>query len=140
VAEKIIKSIVWLLILKIGKLVGNMEYKFSKVLPEVAIIQPDIFYDFRGEYVETWNKEYYKVFGDIDFKQDDISTSVKHTLRGLHGDSKSWKLITCLFGTIHLVIVDYRPESINYLKWNSILLSNKNKKSVLVPPQFANAP
>ena len=69
-----------------------MKYEFSKKLPEVAIIQPDVHYDYRGEYIETWNIENYKVFNppgngnEIIFKQDDISTSVKHTLRGLHGD------------------------------------------------------
>ena len=64
-----------------------MKYKFSKKLEEVVIIQPDIFYDYRGEYIETWNVENYKIFDHlvnnnkpIIFKQDDISTSVKHTL------------------------------------------------------------
>ena len=75
-----------------------MKYEFSKKLPKVAIIQPDIHYDYRGEYIETWNIENYKIFDHlvndndkIEFKQDDISTSVKHTLRGLHGDLVTWK-------------------------------------------------
>ena len=42
-----------------------MKYKFSKKLEEVAIIQPDVFYDYRGEYVETWNVENYKVFDHL---------------------------------------------------------------------------
>ena len=115
-----------------------MEYKFSKVLPEVAIIQPDIFYDFRGEYVETWNKEYYKVFGDIDFKQDDISTSVKHTLRGLHGDNVTWKLVQCLYGSLLQVVVDMRKDSKNYLKYDMFPINDKNRNQILVPPGFAN--
>ena len=79
-----------------------MNYKFSQKLPDVAIITPDIFYDYRGEYIETWNIENYKIFnkGNITFKQDDISTSVRHTLRGLHGDNETWKLVQCLYGSL----------------------------------------
>ena len=84
-----------------------MKYKRIDKLKEVAIIQPDIFYDYRGEYVETWNIENYKVFDHlvnggkpIVFKQDDISTSVKHTLRGLHGDDNTWKLVSCIYGLL----------------------------------------
>ena len=95
-----------------------MKFEYSKILPEVVIIQPDIFYDYRGEYVETWNKEHYKAFGDFEFKQDDISTSVKHTLRGLHGDFETWKLVQCLYGSLLQVVVDMRPDSENYLKYD----------------------
>ena len=62
-----------------------MKYKISKIFGEdVKIIQPEIFQDFRGEYVETWNVKLYEQFG-VEFKQDDISVSVRHTLRGFHG-------------------------------------------------------
>ena len=77
-----------------------MKYKYSKIFgQDVAIIQPDVFYDFRGEYIETWNIESYKDIPneEVLFKQDDISTSIKHTLRGFHGDSKTWKLIQCVY-------------------------------------------
>ena len=60
-----------------------MKYSY-KNLKDVPIIEPDIFYDHRGEYVETFNSEYYKIFGDIEWKQDSFSTSVKNTLRGLN--------------------------------------------------------
>lgn len=115
-----------------------MKYKFSETLPEVTIIQPDVFYDHRGEYVETWNKEYYKAFGDIDFKQDDISTSVKHTLRGLHGDNETWKLVQCLYGSMVLAVVDMRKNSKTYLQHNTFTINDKNRIQVLVPPGFAN--
>lgn len=123
-----------------------MKYKHSKVFgSDVAIIQPDIFYDFRGEYVETWNIENYKAFNppgnknEIIFKQDDISTSVKHTLRGFHGDYNTWKLIQCLYGALYQVIVDNRPESSTYLKWEAFALNDKNRTQILIPPQFGNA-
>jgi dTDP-4-dehydrorhamnose 3,5-epimerase len=117
-----------------------MNYTPSKTLPEVAIIQPEIFHDHRGEYVETWNIENYKTFipENIEFKQDDISTSVKHTLRGLHGDFKTWKLVQCLYGSLLQVVVDMRPDSKNYLKHDMFPINDKNRTQILIPPGFAN--
>ena len=122
-----------------------MKYKFSKKLEEVAIIQPDIFYDYRGEYVETWNVENYKIFdhlvndsNKIEFKQDDISTSVKHTLRGLHGDDKTWKLVSCIYGSLLQVVVDMRESSDTYLEYDMFSINDKNRNQILIPPGFAN--
>jgi dTDP-4-dehydrorhamnose 3,5-epimerase len=117
-----------------------MTYNFSKIFSEVAIIQPSIFVDYRGEYIETWNTEYYKAFnrGDITFKQDDISTSIKHTLRGLHGDFKTWKLVQCVYGSLLQVIVDMRPDSETYLKYELFSITDKNRTQILIPPGFAN--
>ena len=109
-----------------------MKYKVSKKLEEVVIIQPDIFYDYRGEYVETWNVENYKIFDHIvnngkkiEFKQDDISTSVKHTLRGLHGDDKTWKLVSCVYGSLLQVVVDMRESSDTYLEYDMFSINDK---------------
>jgi len=117
-----------------------MKFEFSKKLPEVAIIQPSVFYDYRGEYVETWNVENFKVFnkGNIKFKQDDISTSVKHTLRGLHGDTETWKLVQCLYGSMLQVVVDMREDSETYLQYDMFPINDKNRNQILVPPGFAN--
>lgn len=117
-----------------------MKYTTSKILPEVNIISPDVHYDYRGEYIETWNIENYKVFGggNIIFKQDDISTSVKHTLRGLHGDFETWKLVQCLYGSLLQVAVDMRPDSSNYLKYDIFPINDKNRNQILIPPGFAN--
>jgi len=115
-----------------------MKYTHSKTLPEVVIVQPDIHYDYRGEYIETWNKEFYKVLGNIDFKQDDISTSVKHTLRGLHGDFETWKLVQCIYGSLLQVVVDMRSHSPNYLKYDMFSINDKNRTQILIPPGFAN--
>jgi dTDP-4-dehydrorhamnose 3,5-epimerase len=104
------------------------------IFPEVKIHQPDSFEDYRGELYTLFNQDY----NELMFNHDKVAISRQHVLRGLHGDSKSWKLITCLSGEIYLVIVDNRPKSANYLKWDSIVLTSKNKKSVLVPPMFAN--
>lgn len=114
-----------------------MTYKFSEKLPDVAIIQPFVFHDYRGEYIETWNVDLYKDFC-VEFKQDDISTSVKHTLRGLHGDDRTWKLVQCVYGNLLLAVVDMRKESETYLQYDLITISDKNRTQVLVPPGFAN--
>jgi dTDP-4-dehydrorhamnose 3,5-epimerase len=116
-----------------------MEYQNSKIFGEdVKIIKPNIFYDFRGEYVETWNVELYKEFS-VDFKQDDISVSERNTLRGFHGDANTHKLISCLYGSLYQVIVDMRPDSPTYLKWESFAINDKNRIQILIPPMFGNA-
>jgi|TARA_R110000787_G_scaffold21022_4_gene62469 dTDP-4-dehydrorhamnose 3,5-epimerase len=104
------------------------------IFPEVKIYQPDSFEDYRGELYTLFKQE------DLDllFNHDKVSTSRKHVLRGLHGDFKSWKHISCLGGEILVVVVDNRLKSKNYLKWDSIIISAKNRKSILIPPMFAN--
>ena len=114
-----------------------MKYEYSKKLG-LAVIQPDIFYDYRGEYIETWNIENYKAFDCDEFKQDDISTSVKHTLRGLHGDDKTWKLVSCIYGSLLQAVVDMRPDSQTYLEWELFSINDKNRMQILVPPGYAN--
>jgi|TARA_R110002049_G_scaffold21236_1_gene77779 dTDP-4-dehydrorhamnose 3,5-epimerase len=122
-----------------------MKYQFSKILKDVAIITPDIHYDYRGEYIETWNSENYAVFNylvndsnKIEFKQDDISTSVNHTLRGLHGDNKTWKLVSCVYGSLFQVVVDMRESSDTYLEYDMFNINDKNRNQILVPPGYAN--
>jgi dTDP-4-dehydrorhamnose 3,5-epimerase len=58
-------------------------------------------------------------------------------LRGLHGDAVTWKLISCLYGKIYLVVVNWDKTSSQYCKWESFVLSEKNMKQILVPPKFA---
>jgi dTDP-4-dehydrorhamnose 3,5-epimerase len=109
-------------------------------LEGVVLIDPlTNFEDFRGCYIELYNDPEYRKHGiDQDFIQDDISISHKHVLRGIHGDQKTWKLISCLMGTFYLVVVDNRPDSDQYRKWQSFTLSDKNCQQVLIPPGFGN--
>ena len=74
----------------------------------------------------------------IEFKQDDISTSVKHTLRGLHGDNKTWKLVSCVYGSLLQVVVDMRESSDTYLEYDMFSINDKNRNQILIPPGFAN--
>jgi len=105
----------------------------------VLLIKPLVFEDHRGVYVETYNKANYKTAGiTCDFVQDDYSRSHKNVLRGLHGDSETWKLVSCPYGMIYLVVVDCRQEKSTFGKWRGFVLSGKNGQQVLVPPGFGN--
>ena len=75
---------------------------------------------------------------DIDFIQDDISVSKRNVLRGIHGDNKTWKLVSCLFGEFYLVVLNNDDESAQYGKWTSFNLSAKKFQQVLIPPKFGN--
>jgi dTDP-4-dehydrorhamnose 3,5-epimerase len=109
-------------------------------LDGVLLIKQDVFEDHRGEYVEIYNEELLKKNGiDVTFVQDDISTSTKHVLRGIHGDSETWKLISCLYGKFYLVIVNCDKDSKDFGKWVSFALSDNNRHQVLIPPKYGNA-
>lgn len=108
-------------------------------LDGVLLIKLEVFEDFRGQYVETYNEELYRQAGiTIPFKQDDISVSSRHVLRGIHGDSETWKLISCLIGSFYLVVVNNDPTSPQYRQWLGFTLSETNRQQVLVPPKFGN--
>ena len=113
---------------------------FKTNLEGVLLIKPDIFEDFRGSYIETYNEKLYKEHGiHVKFLQDDISTSTKNVLRGIHGDTETWKLISCLRGRIYAVIINCDKDSENFGKWQSFTLSDTNRYQVLVPPKFGTS-
>jgi dTDP-4-dehydrorhamnose 3,5-epimerase len=106
----------------------------------VFITQPDSFEDFRGEYVEIYNQHNYSsILPSVSFVQDDVSVSSINVLRGIHGDDITWKLISCLYGRIYLVVIDCDIESKTFGKWMSIILSDKNRFQILIPPKYGNA-
>ena len=106
------------------------------IFPEVTVYRPDIFTDFRGDLLTLWNHDEFEP--KLNFKHDKISSSRQNVIRGLHGDNKSWKLTSCLSGELYFIVVDNRQDSVNYLKWDWIILDDRTKKSVLVPPMFGN--
>ena len=116
-----------------------MEVSETK-LHGVSLIKPHtIFEDFRGSYVELYNRSLYEAQGiDVEFVQDDISVSSRHVLRGIHGDNETWKLISCLQGRFYLVVVNWNEASPQYSEWDSFVLSEQNRLQVLVPPKFGN--
>ena len=115
--------------------------KVSKTnLKGVLQIFPDIFKDFRGQFVETYNEELYKKNGiNVKFTQDDISFSKKNVLRGIHGDNKAWKLVSCLYGKLYSVIVNCDKNSKDFGKWQSFILSDANRQQILIAPKYGTA-
>ena len=109
-------------------------------LDGVLLIKLGIFKDQRGEYVETYNQSLYRKKGiKVNFIQDDISISKKKVLRGIHGDKLTWKLVSCLRGKFYLVIVNCDKSSAKFGKWQSFVLTEKDKFQVLVPPNHGVA-
>ena len=103
---------------------------------EIDVYTPDVFTDYRGDIWTTYEKD--KFPENIQFKHDKYSTSRKNVIRGVHGDFKTWKLVSCIYGALYFVIVDNRKTSKNYLKWHWMILDDKNRKQVLLPPGFGN--
>ncbi|MDC0248077.1 dTDP-4-dehydrorhamnose 3,5-epimerase, partial [Pelagibacteraceae bacterium] len=81
------------------------------------------FIDHRGYYWTSWQSKSIK---NIKFKHDKFSLSKKNVLRGLHGDDKTWKLVSCPYGEFLLVVVNCVKKSKDYLKFKSWVLSHKN--------------
>ena len=108
----------------------------SKKLKEIKYFKINTFKDFRGQIWTFWEKNYFK---NIKFNLDKFTTSKKNVLRGFHGDKKSWRLVTCVKGEVLNVVVDFRPNSKNYLKYVSFKMNDKNKNSILIPPMFLNS-
>lgn len=109
-------------------------------LKGVLLIKPEIFKDFRGQFVETYNEKNYRQAGvNVKFIQDDISSSAKNVLRGIHGDNRTWKLLSCLHGKIYFVVVNCDKKSADFGQWQSFILSDTNRWQVLVPPKHGNA-
>ena len=113
---------------------------YKSKLNGVFKIKLEKFSDFRGKYLEIFNKKLFqKTKKKINFIQDDISISKKNVLKGIHGDNKTWKLITCLHGKFILVVVNYDKKSKEFLKHEKFILSDTNDFQILVPPKFGNA-
>lgn len=103
-------------------------------LNDIKEINPTVFEDFRGEIYTIYDSNKY----NINFNHDKICNRSKNVLVGLHGDEKTTKLVSCLYGKVFSVIVDCRKESPDYLKYKTFILSDFNKKQLLIPPNFAN--
>ena len=101
---------------------------------EIKIIKSSIFKDHRGYLWTSWENKKIK----LNFNHDKFSISKKNTLRGLHGDKKTWKLVSCVFGKVFFVIVNNNPKSKNYLRKKTFILSHEQNKQILIPPNFVN--
>ena len=110
-------------------------------IPEVLLIEPRVFSDERGFFMESYQKKLFREAGiNIDFVQDNHSRSQRGTLRGLHYQIKQTqgKLVRVVVGEIFDVAVDLRKNSPTYGEWSGDYLSATNKRMLWVPPGFAH--
>ena len=110
-------------------------------IPDLLIIEPTLFGDDRGYFLETYQQEIYKTAGiPLDFVQDNESKSKKGVLRGIHFqlNNPQGKLVRVISGEVFDVAVDLRKNSMTYGKWEGIHLSGENKKMFYVPPGFGH--
>jgi dTDP-4-dehydrorhamnose 3,5-epimerase len=114
---------------------------FDADLPGVQIIEPDVYTDDRGAFLETWNaRDYGKKGLNVTFVQDNLSRSNRHVLRGLHFQNPrpQGKLISVLKGEVFDVVVDIRANSDTFGEWESTVLSSENARQLYVPEGFAH--
>ncbi|WP_017346829.1 dTDP-4-dehydrorhamnose 3,5-epimerase [Pantoea sp. A4] len=108
----------------------------------VKVIQPQVFGDSRGFFLETFEKNRYKEMLDIDleFVQDNHSRSTKDVLRGMHFQTinPQGKLVRVVRGAVYDVAVDIRPDSPSFGQWYGVLLTEENKTQFWVPPGLAH--
>jgi dTDP-4-dehydrorhamnose 3,5-epimerase len=118
------------------------QFNFIKTgIEGLTIVEPKVFGDARGYFVETYNVNDFKAAGlDMAFVQDNQSKSKKGVLRGLHFQKKhpQGKLVRVLSGEVFDVAVDLRKDSPTFKKWFGVILTGENKKQFYVPEGFAH--
>jgi len=110
-------------------------------IPEVKIIEPAVFGDERGFFMETWQqRKFDEIIGKTIFVQDNHSKSSKNILRGMHYQTKNTqgKLVRVISGEVYDVAVDMRKSSPTLGKWVGIVLSAENKRQLWIPEGFAH--
>lgn len=109
-------------------------------LAGVSLVAPPfVFEDFRGRNLETYNQRLFDLAGpNIAFVQDSLTFSRKGVLRGIHGDDRTWKLLSCPFGEVFVVVVNNIAGHAQFRKWEGFTLSDRNHLQLLVPPMFGN--
>lgn len=110
-------------------------------LSGLLIVEPDVYGDHRGFFTETWRRDRYAELGiDRIFVQDNLSRSMKNTLRGMHFQIRhpQAKLVQAISGELFDVAVDLRFGSPTFGKWEGVLLSDKNMRQLYIPEGFAH--
>ena len=114
---------------------------FETSLTDVKIIEPTVFGDERGFFMETWSQRAFAEHGiEQNFVQDNHSRSARGVLRGMHYQIKhpQGKLVRVTQGEVFDVAVDMRKSSPQFGQWVGVELSDKNKRQLWVPPGFAH--
>ena len=115
-----------------------MEFKATEI-PEVIVVQPDVFQDQRGFFIESYNARKYEEGGiKVRFIQDNHSSSCRGTLRGLHAQNRrpQSKLLRVVKGEVFDVAVDVRRGSPTFKKWVGVRLSAENFRQIFIPSGF----
>lgn len=110
-------------------------------LPGVLIVEPRVFRDDRGYFLETWNQERYGAGGlPARFVQDNLSHSRKGVLRGLHYQHPNGqgKLVSVVRGEVFDVAADIRPDSPTFGRWFGVTLSDADHRALYIPPGYAH--
>jgi dTDP-4-dehydrorhamnose 3,5-epimerase len=111
-------------------------------LPDVMVIEPQVFGDARGFFFESFNRRAFREATGLDFEfvQDNHSRSARNVLRGLHYQIKQpqGKLVRCIAGEVFDVAVDLRRSSPAFGKWAGVTLSAENKRMAWIPPGFGH--
>ena len=111
-------------------------------IPDILIIETQIFGDDRGFFMESWNQKVFNeaVGRDVCFVQDNHSRSAKGVLRGLHYQIRQpqGKLVRCVVGEVFDVAVDIRKGSVTFGLWVGVYLSADNKRQLWIPEGFAH--
>lgn len=109
-------------------------------IPDVLILEPKVFGDHRGFFLETWRREVFAQAGIPDFVQDNHSKSSRGVLRGLHYQIQQpqGKLLRVVQGEVFDVAVDMRRSSPTFGQWVGEILNTDNKRALYVPPGFAH--
>ena len=111
-------------------------------LPEVRVIEPRVFGDARGFFLESWNQRVFDeaVGAPVRFVQDNHSRSARGVLRGLHYQlaNPQGKLVRVVSGRVFDVAVDMRSDSPHFGQWAGVELSAENQRMLWIPPGFAH--
>src|SRR5690554_3325494 len=110
-------------------------------LEGLLLIEPDVFGDSRGFFLESYNRRRYRDAGiDFEFVQDNFSLSRRGTLRGMHfqNPQPQGKLVSVCQGEVFDVAVDIRRDSPTFGRWFGVTLSAENRRQLFVPPGFAH--
>ena len=118
----------------------DFEVQQSNHVAGVFVVKFDSYSDQRGEIWTSYEDRMFpaEILGGLRFSHDKFVWNTKNVLRGLHGDQKSYKLVSCPQGNVFQVAADCRPKSKTYGKYHALEISRENRVSMLLPPGVAN--
>lgn len=122
---------------------SNINFQVNKNNNIHGLIElvPSISDDLRGNIWSSFVSKDIDSFlpDNLNFHHDKFSLSKQNVLRGIHGDNKSWKLVTCVYGEVFQVVVDLREDSISYKSWQGFDISKDKQSIIMIPPGCGNA-